>query len=66
MKMKLIDEEGHSVKVDYDVLGNVTTLTDALGNVVNKNMYNELNQLKTSEDALGVQAETIRCKWRIG
>ena len=54
---KYTDEEDNEFITEYDEAGNVTKLFDAYGNAVQSNSYDELNNLVSTTDALGIKTQ---------
>lgn len=54
---KYTDEEGNEFITEYDEAGNVTKLFDAYGNAVQSNSYDELNNLVSTTDTLGIETQ---------
>lgn len=54
---KYTDEEDNEFITEYDEAGNVTKLFDAYGNAVQSNSYDELNNLVSTTDALGIETQ---------
>ncbi len=55
--MTVTDEEGNTSRMAYDVLGNVTSVTDAKGNVQTVTTYDSMGRTARVTDALGITAE---------
>jgi RHS repeat-associated protein len=51
------NEEGHTFHTVYDAAGNLVRMIDALGNTVQENEFNALNQLTTATDAMGIETQ---------